>query len=120
MGLEASAANCAPLTPLVCLDWTAGVYPDRLAVVHGRRRFTWAQTRERCQRLASAVSARGVARGGTGSGVAANTPGEVGAPFGVPRTGAGLNTVNTRLDAPRNASIHGRPPGLWLAADRAC
>jgi hypothetical protein len=41
-GLEANAANCAPLTPLVFLDWSADVYPDRLAVVHGRRRFTWA------------------------------------------------------------------------------
>ena len=43
-GLEANAANYAPLTPLVFLDWSADVYPGRLSVVHGRRRFTWAQT----------------------------------------------------------------------------
>ena len=77
-GLDANAANHAPLTPLVLLDWSADVYPGRLAVVHGRRRFTWAQARERCQRLASALSARGVGRGDTVSVVAANTPGDGG------------------------------------------
>src|SRR5260370_19860505 len=95
MGLEANAANYAPLTPLVFLDWTADVYPDRLAVVHGRRRFTWAQTRERCQRLASALSARGVARGDTVSVVAANTPAMGEADIRVPMTGAVPSTVNT-------------------------
>ena len=73
-GLGATAANYAPLTPLTFLDWSADVYPDRLAVVHGARRFTWALTRERCQRLASGLSARGVGRGDTVSVVAANTP----------------------------------------------
>jgi fatty-acyl-CoA synthase len=57
-GLDANRANYAPLTPLVFLDWSADVYPGRLAVVHGGRRFTWAQTRERCQRLAAALAAR--------------------------------------------------------------
>jgi len=99
VGLEANTANYAPLTPLVFLDWSADVYPDRLAVVHGGRRFTWAQTRERCRRLASALAARGVGRGDTISVVAANTPEMVEAHFGVLMTGAVLNTINTRLDA---------------------
>lgn len=41
-GLEANAANYAPLTPLAFLDWSADVYPERLDVVHGARRFTCA------------------------------------------------------------------------------
>ena len=61
-GLEANAANYAPLTPLTFLDWSADVYPEHLAVVHGARRFTWAQTRA-VPRLASALSARGSATG---------------------------------------------------------
>ena len=91
-GLEANAANYAPLTPLTFLDWSADVYPDRPAVVHGGRRFTWAQTRERCRRLASALSARGVGLGDTVSVVAANTPEMVEAHFGIPMTGGPEST----------------------------
>jgi non-ribosomal peptide synthetase component F len=81
MGLEANAANYAPLTPLVFLDWSADVYPGRLAVVHGRRRFTWAQTRERCQRLASALAARGCGPWGHGVGGRGEYPGDGGGAF---------------------------------------
>ena len=118
VGLEANAANYAPLTPLVFLDWSADVYPDRLAVVHGGRRFTWAQTRERCQRLASALAARGVGRGDTVSVVAANTPEMVEAHFGVPMTGAVLNTVNTRLDAAGIGYILDHAQARVLITDR--
>ena len=117
-GLDANAANYAPLTPLVFLDWSADVYPDRLAVVHGGRRFTWAQTRERCQRLASALSARGVGRGDTVSAVAANTPEMLEAHFGVPMTGAVLNTINTRLDAGTVAYILDHAQARVLLTDR--
>ncbi len=97
--LGKAPANYAPLTPLVFLDWAADVYPDRPAVVHGARRYTWAQYRERCQRLASALTAHGVGVGDTVTAVLANTPEMLEAHFGVPMTGAVLNTVNTRLDA---------------------
>jgi fatty-acyl-CoA synthase len=117
-GLDANAANYAPLTPLAFLDWSADVYPGRLAVVHGARRFTWAQTRERCRRLASALTARGVARGDTVSVVAANTPEMVEAHFGVPMTGAVLNTINTRLDAATIALILDHAQARVLITDR--
>jgi fatty-acyl-CoA synthase len=117
-GLEANAANYAPLTPLTFLDWSADVYPDRPAVVHGSRRFTWAQTRERCRRLASALSARGVGRGDTVSVIAANTPEMVEAHFGIPMTGAVLNTVNTRLDAATIAFILDHAQAKVLITDR--
>ena len=117
-GLEANAANYAPLTPLTFLDWSADVYPDRPAVVHGGRRFTWAQTRERCRRLASALSARGVGRGDTVSVVAANTPEMVEAHFGIPMTGAVLNTINTRLDAATIAFILDHAQAKVLITDR--
>ena len=60
MGLGRRAANFAPLSPLVFLDWSADVYPEHLAVVHGARRYTWSATRERCRRLASALATRGI------------------------------------------------------------
>ena len=60
VGLGRRAANFAPLTPLVFLDWSAEVYPEHLAVVHGARRYSWSATRERCRRLASALVTRGI------------------------------------------------------------
>jgi fatty-acyl-CoA synthase len=118
VGLDANRANYAPLTPLAFLDWSADVYPDRLAVVHGPRRFTWAQTRERCQRLAAALAARSVGRGDTVSVVAANTPEMVEVHFGVPMTGAVLNTINTRLDAATIAYILDHAQARVLITDR--
>jgi fatty-acyl-CoA synthase len=97
--LDQNAANHAPLTPLVFLDWAADVYPEKLAVVHGRRRFTWRETRARCRRLASALAARGIAAGDTVAILAPNIPEMYEAHFGVPMTGAVLNALNTRLDA---------------------
>ena len=117
-GLEANEANYAPLTPLVFLDWSADVYPDKPAVVHGARRFTWAQTRERCRRLASALTALGVGLGDTVSVVAANTPEMVEVHFGVPMTGAVLNTINTRLDATTIAFILDHAQARVLITDR--
>jgi fatty-acyl-CoA synthase len=103
---------------LVFLDWSADVYPERAAVVHGGRRFTWAQTRERCRRLASALTARGIGRGDTVSVIAANTPEMVEAHFGIPMTGAVLNTINTRLDAATIAFILDHAQARVLITDR--
>jgi fatty-acyl-CoA synthase len=59
VGLDKNPANYAPLTPLSFLKWSVRVCPDRLAVVHEQRRFTWADTDARARRLASALLARG-------------------------------------------------------------
>jgi len=117
-GLDANAANYSPLTPLVFLDWSADVYPDRPAVVHGARRFTWAQTRERCRRLASALAARGIGRDDTVSVIAANTPEMAEAHYGIPMTGAVLNTINTRLDSATIAFILDHAEAKVLITDR--
>jgi fatty-acyl-CoA synthase len=97
-GLGKNAANHVPLTPLSLLAWTADVYPERTAVVHGARTFTWRQMRERCHRLASALARHGVGAGDTVSAMLSNTPEMLEAHFGVPMTGAVLNALNTRLD----------------------
>ena len=54
--LDRNRANYAPLTPLTFIEWSAAVYPDRIAVVHGARRFTWRETYGRSVRLASALA----------------------------------------------------------------
>jgi fatty-acyl-CoA synthase len=99
-GLGPRAANHVALTPVSFVERSAEVFGDLIAVVHGQRRYTWAQTRERAARLASALQALGVERGGTVSAMLANTPEMVEAHYAVPALGAVLNTLNTRLDAP--------------------
>src|SRR6202011_2388768 len=51
------------------------------------------------RQLASALASHGIGRGDTVSVMFANTPAMLEAHYGVPMTGAVLNTLNTRLDA---------------------
>ena len=105
VGLDQTPANFTSLSPLSFLSRTASVYPERLAVVHGGVRRSWAETYARCRRLAGALSARGIGRGDTVAIVASNIPEMFEAHFGVPMSGAVLNTINTRLDAEAIAFI---------------
>ncbi|KXU82025.1 acyl-CoA synthetase [Caballeronia megalochromosomata] len=98
-GLPKTAANFAALTPLMFIERAASVYPARPAIVHGDVRRNWAETYARTRRLASALIARGIGLGDTVAAMLPNTPEMVEAHFGVPMTGAVLNTLNTRLDA---------------------
>ena len=98
--LGQTTANYAPLTPLSFIQRTAAVYPNHPSVIHGARRFTWKETYARSRRLASALSRRGIRLGDTVAIMGANTPEMYEAAFGVPMTGAVLNTLNVRLDAP--------------------
>jgi len=97
--LDRNAANFTALSPLSFLARTAAVYPDRLAIVHGALRQTWQQTYTRCRQLASALTQRGIGLGDTVAVMLPNTPPMIEAHFGVPMTGAVLNSLNTRLDA---------------------
>jgi fatty-acyl-CoA synthase len=115
--LDRNAANHAPLTPLSFLAWSAYTYPERLAVVHGARRYTWRETYARARRLASALAQRGVGLGDTVAFMAANTPEMYEAHFGVPMTGAVLNTLNTRLDAEAIAFMLGHGEAKVLVTD---
>ena len=99
LGLDKNAANFAPLTPLTFLTWSARVFPNRPAVIHGARRFNWQETYNRCRCLASALRGRGIGAGATVAAMLCNTPEMYECHFGVPMAGAVLNTLNTRLDA---------------------
>ena len=98
VGLDRNPANFQPLTPLHFLARAATVFPDRPAVIHGARAFTYAEFYARARRLASALARRGVGRGDTVSAMLANTPPMLDAHYGVAMTGAVLNALNTRLD----------------------
>ena len=98
IGLDRNAANHVALSPLSFLERAAHVYPDRIAIVHGDLRQDWRTTYARSRRLASALSRRGVGVGHTVAAMLPNTPAMFEAHFGVPMSGAVLNTLNTRLD----------------------
>lgn len=97
--LERNAANFVALSPVSFVERSAEIFGDLPSVVHGERRYTWAQTRERAARLAAALRALGVGRGSTVSVMLPNTPEMVEAHYAVPALNAVLNALNTRLDA---------------------
>ena len=97
-GLERTEANYVPLSPLSFLPKAALLYPNRTAIVQGDRAQDWGKTYARCRRFASALAQRGIERGDTVAIMAPNTLPMVEAHFGIPMTGAVINTLNTRLD----------------------
>ena len=116
-GLDKNAANYAVLSPIGFLRRSAEVYPDRAALIHGDRRWTWAETYARSRRLASALRGLGVEQGDTVSTLLPNTPAMYEAHFGVPMTGAVLNTINVRLNAEEVAFILGHSGCKVLLTD---
>ena len=97
--LDRNPANFQPLTPLSFLERAAAVFPDRLAIVHGRLRRSYREFHARSKKLASALAGRGFTRGDTIAVMLANTPPMLECHYGVPMCGAVLNALNTRLDA---------------------
>ena len=117
-GLGKTPANYTPLTPLSFLPKAAAVYPNRIAVIHGARRDTWAQLYARARRLASALKQRGIAKGDTVAAMLANTPEMVEMHFGPAMIGAVVNTLNTRLDAEAIAFMLDHGEAKVLVTDR--
>ena len=97
--LDKNKANFVALSPVSFVERSAEVFGDLPAVVHGARRYSWAQVRDRSARLAAALRALGIGRGDTVSVMLSNTPEMVEAHYAVPALNAVLNTLNTRLDA---------------------
>ena len=97
--LPKTAANYVPLSPLSFLRRANAVFPAHPAVIYGERCYTWSEVFQRSCRLANALRRLGIKKKDTVSIIAPNTPELFEAHFGVPMSGAVLNTINTRLDA---------------------
>ncbi len=102
-GLDRNQANYQSLTPLTFLERAASVFPNHIAIIHGKLRRNYADFYERSLRLASALSTQivgqSIGRGDTVSALLANTPAMLECHYGVPMCGAVLHSINTRLDA---------------------
>jgi len=97
--LDPNSANFTALSPVSFVERSAEIFGDLSSVVHGHRKYTWAQTRDRSARLAAALQSLGVGRGSTVSAMLPNTPEMVEVHYAVPALNAVLNPLNTRLDA---------------------
>ncbi|HEX6980399.1 MAG TPA: acyl-CoA synthetase [Alphaproteobacteria bacterium] len=116
--LDRVAANYVPLTPLSFLVRAASIHPRKTAVIHGDRRFTYAQFHARCLRFASALKKRGIGKGDTVAVMAPNVPAMLEAHYGIPMAGAVLNALNYRLDAKSIAFILEHGEARLLITDR--
>ncbi len=86
-----------PLTPTAFLRRSAAVFADRIAVIDGERRYTYAEFLARAERLAGGLRALGVASGERVAVLAPNTHVLLEAHYGVPLAGAVLVALNQRL-----------------------
>ena len=118
IGLDKNSANYVPLSPLGYVERSARIYPERTSIVHQNIRYTWRETYARCRQLASALEQTGIGRGDTVSVMAPNVPAMYEAHFGVPMSGAVLNTLNVRLDSETIAFILNHAETKALITDR--
>jgi 3-(methylthio)propionyl---CoA ligase len=116
--LGKNGANFVPLSPLTFVKRSAHVFPDKVAVIHGDRRITYAELYERCRRLGSALAKAGVGKDDTVAVMAPNVPALLEAHFGVAMAGGVLNAINTRLDAAAVGFILRHGGAKVLIADR--
>ncbi|MBM3371056.1 MAG: AMP-binding protein, partial [Betaproteobacteria bacterium] len=82
--LDPNPANYAVLTPIDFLDWAAEAYPDRLALIHGDIRQSWAVVQKLCQQMAAGIQAQQLGVGDTVAVMLPNIPAMIYAHFAVP------------------------------------
>ncbi len=95
----------APLTPTSFLVRSAGVFADRVAVVDGELRLTYADLLDRSRRLSGALAGLGVGRGDRVAALCTNSHVMLEMHHGVPFLGAVLVPLNIRLSAEELAWI---------------
>ena len=81
---EVRRAHRTELSPLRFLERSVLVYPDKVAVVHEDRRYTYREFGERVNRLASALRAAGLRKGDRVAFICPNIPALLEAHYGVP------------------------------------
>jgi len=116
--LDSNAANFTALSPISMMRRAAAVYPDKLAVIYGQRRVSWAEIFTRCASVAAALTQRGISQGDTVAVLSANLPEMFEAHFAIPMCGAVLNAINMRLDAASVAFILEHGEAKLLLVDK--
>jgi fatty-acyl-CoA synthase len=105
------------LSPVSFLERSAFVLPEKVAVVHGDRRYTYRQLAERVNRLASALRRAGMQKHDRVAFLCPNIPAMLEAHYGVPAAGGILVSINTRLGADEIGYILGHSGSTFLFVD---
>jgi fatty-acyl-CoA synthase len=105
------------LTPVSFLRRSARLFPDKTAIVHGERRYTYSQFGERVNRLANQLRAVGLKKHDRVAFLCPNIPALLEAHFGVPAAGGVLVAINTRLSASEVAYILDHSGSSFLFVD---
>jgi fatty-acyl-CoA synthase len=107
------------LTPVSFLRRSAYIFPDKPAVVHGDRRYTYREFEERVDRLASRLRDSGLQKGERVAFLCPNSPPMLEASFAVPAAGLVLVAVNTRLskDEVRYILEHSKSKMVFVDAE---
>jgi fatty-acyl-CoA synthase len=90
--------NRTEMTPLLFLERSERVFPNRTAVVYGKERQTYSEFARRCRQLATALKKAGLQKGDRVAFLCPNTPPLLEAHFGVALAGGVLVAINTRLN----------------------
>ena len=114
-----SAVSYAAQTPLSFLERSARVWPDKVAVIYGSRRLTYAEFAAEAMRVAGALRAAGVEPGDRVAYLMPNLPEMLVAHFAVPLAGGILVAINTRLTAEEVSYILRHSGAKILVADAA-
>src|SRR6185295_10654580 len=89
----------APLTPLEFGRRSRRLYSNCEAVVDGKRRFTYSQFFDRCDRWSAVLAKLGVAPGDRVATIAANSHAHLESFYAVPQLGGAIVPINCRLTA---------------------
>src|SRR5665811_717079 len=114
-----SLVSNTALTPLSFLERSARVFPDKTAVIYGKRRMTYAELAEAATAVARALRASGIQPGDRVAYLMPNVPEMLVAQFAVPLAGAVLVSVNTRLSDEEIAYILDHSGAKVLVTDSA-
>jgi fatty-acyl-CoA synthase len=116
-GAGATRVFRTELSPVDFLRRAAYVYPEKIAVVDGERRYSYAQLAERSWRLANALRSAGLRKGDRVATLLFNSAPMLEAHFGVPAAGGVLVAINNRLAKPEVAYILKHSDARFLLLD---
>src|SRR5260370_42445040 len=88
-----------PLTPLEFARRARKLYPERVAVIDGDSRRTYAQFLDRCDRWSAVLQKLGISQGDRVAYLSPNTHAQLESFYAVPQIGAVLVPLNYRLTA---------------------
>src|SRR3954449_4969145 len=105
------------LSPLTFLARNATALAERTAIVHGDRRYDYAELQRRCNRFASALRQGGLEKHDRVAVLCPNIPALLEAHFAVPLAGGVLVALNHRLGAAEIAGILDHSGARFLFVD---